>query len=277
MDSPIAGAKTWRLGGITDSATWLRLDVTKTNGQTASFAVTNTAGLGTVSEVVADFFSRIQSAPGLAGTDGLAAQSLDVQAPGDVLMTLAARAVGYAASGVRARLTSSADLFITPAGEQVLRDNLNDLEPRNHILVRAGVTNFDLTFPIDTRLLADGWHELTLVGYEGSHARTQTRVSLPVQVRNTALNGWLTIPSHDATGPVQDTLTVQVTASGASVERIRLFSTGGELAVVANQSSATFPVVGASLGIGNHPFWAVIEASGSQRFRTDVRWLQLTP
>lgn len=277
LDSPVAGFKTWRVSGITGSSTWLRLDVTKTNGLTSSVAFTNAAGLGSVSELMAEFGTRLQSAPGLTGADGIAQQEMTTIASGDVTMTLAARAPGYGASGARARLTGSADLVITPAGEQVLRDNLADLEPRNHVLVRAGVADLDLAFPIDTRLLADGWHELTLVGCEGSHVRTQTRVSLPVQVRNTSLNAALTIPSHADTAPVQDPITVQVNATGATVDRIRLFSSGGEVAVVSGQSSATFTVTGTSLGVGRHPFWAMIEAPGGQRFRTDLRWLRLTP
>ena len=54
-----------------------------------------------------------------------------------------------------------------------LTQNLSDLQPRNHLYVTAGAGSLALTFPLDTTNLADGYHDLTAVAYEGSDARVQ--------------------------------------------------------------------------------------------------------
>jgi hypothetical protein len=274
LESPAHGYKAWRLSGAVDSSTWLQISVFKTNGQNVTVGVTNQAGHATLSALAAQLYDLINATPGLQGMDGVAAQDLAVESFSDVWLTLGARAPGYLASGIRVHLTGTPGLSIGPGGAQDLRDNLTDLEPRNHVYVRVGVTNLDLAFALDSRLLSDGWHELTAVGYEGSHVRTQTAVSLPVQVRNTALQASLSLGGRDPAVPVQDTLSVEVVGS-ASVSTIRLFSTGGELASATNQSTAVFDVPGSSLGVGMHPLWAMVESTGGQRYRTEMRWTRL--
>ena len=49
-----------------------------------------------------------------------------------------------------------------------LTQNLSDLQPRNHLYVTAGAASLALTFPLDTTTLADGYHDLTAVAYEGT-------------------------------------------------------------------------------------------------------------
>jgi hypothetical protein len=260
---------------VVDAASWLRLDVIKTNGQLVTLTQTNQTGATTVSEFVPQLFNLINASPALQGPDGLVAQDLIENTFSDVQFVLTARAAGYPASGLRVRLTGSAGWNFTPSSDQVLRDNLPDLEPRNHLFVRAGVTHLDLAFPLDTQLLEDGWHELAAVAYEGSHVRSQTRATLPVLIRNTPLTGALTLPGNGAPLSVQSSITVQVSAGATPANAIRLFSTGGELAAVTNQSSATFTFGGPLLGLGRHPVWAVVEGTGGQRYRTERQWLSL--
>jgi len=59
------------------------------------------------------------------------------------------------------------------------------------------------------------------------------------------------------------------------VSKIELFSTGGSLSNILNQSSAVFSVAGTNLGIGLHPFYAVVTATDGKQYRTDTQWIRL--
>jgi hypothetical protein len=74
---------------------------------------------------------------------------------------------------------------------------------------------------------------------------------------------------------VEATLPFSVTANTSAVASIELFSTGGSLGVVYGQSNATFAVAGQSLGLGLHPFYAMVTAAGGPRYRTETRWIRL--
>jgi hypothetical protein len=143
-------------------------------------------------------------------------------------------------------------------------------------LVTAGATNLGVSFGLDTTGLADGYHDLAAVAYEGSHVRTQTRIYLPVRIANSALSGTMTALDFTNAAPVQGTYHVQVTANTNSVSAIRLYATGGLLNTVSNQASATFAVAGGSLGAGLHPYYAVIDTAGGKSYRTQTRWVRLT-
>jgi uncharacterized protein (TIGR03790 family) len=274
LDSPAHGRKAWRLSGVVDTNSWLQLSVTKVNGQNVTVRLNNQSGHTTLDDLATEFYQLINATPALQTGDGVSAEDLTLESFSDLWLSLVARAPGHAASGVRAQLTASAGVLISPSGEQELRENLSDLEPRNHVYVCAGLTELELTFPLDTRGLSDGWHELTVVAYEGSHTRTQTRASVPVQVRNTLLQASLSVEGHPDQALVQDTLNLQVNAT-MPASMIRLFSSGGQLASATNQASATFSMPGSSLGIGLHPFWAEVETSGGQRYRTETSWRRL--
>src|SRR5206468_1725095 len=110
-----------------------------------------------------------------------------------------------------------------PSVESGLSGNLTDMQPRNHLYIRAGATNLGLTFPLDTTALADGFHDLTAVAYEGSSVRTQARISVPVQVQNSGLNATLTLVDLTPTNSVQGTYHIQVAANTNNVSAIRLF------------------------------------------------------
>jgi hypothetical protein len=150
-----------------------------------------------------------------------------------------------------------------------------DIQPRNHLYVAAGVTNLPVTFRLDTTTLADGFHELTAVACEGSHVRTQTRISLPVRVQNSTLTATLNLLDLPATAPVQGTYHLQVLASAADVSTITLFSTGGALGTMVNQAAATFNVEGSSLGEGLHPFYALVQTTSGAKYRTQTDWARL--
>jgi hypothetical protein len=159
-----------------------------------------------------------------------------------------------------------------------LQDNLGDLQPRAHLYVTAGVTNLPLTFTLDTTALADGFHELTAVAYEGSNVRTQTRAAQTVRIQNTPLSALFTLSLY-ATNvtnvAVEAVLPFAVVANSGDVATIELFSTGGSLGGVAGQSSANFSVSGTNLDVGLHPFYALVRAANGGQYRTETKWIRL--
>jgi hypothetical protein len=156
-----------------------------------------------------------------------------------------------------------------------LNANLSDLQPRNHLYVTAGASQLAFTFPLDTTKLADGFHDLTAVAYEGSHVRTQTRITLPVQIQNSPLSATLTLLDLAGTAPVQGTYHLQVAANTNSVSAISLFSNGGLLAALSNQPTATFTVNGLTLGAGLLPFYAQVQTASGAQYRTQTQWVRL--
>ncbi len=59
--------------------------------------------------------------------------------------------------------------------------------------------------------------------------RTQTRVTVPVQIQNTSLSATLALLDLTNQAPVQGTYHIQVAANTNTVSLITLFSTGGAL------------------------------------------------
>ena len=164
---------------------------------------------------------------------------------------------------------------LLPPTPVTLTQNLADLRPRNHLYVTAGAKALGLNFPLDTSSLADGYHELTAVAYEGSHVRTQTRATLPVIIQNTSLSASMTMLDLPDTAPAQGRYRVQVTASPAhDISTVTLRSTGGPLGTVTNQSTAVFEVDGASLGVGRHPFYTLVHERSGLSYRTETKWVR---
>jgi hypothetical protein len=153
--------------------------------------------------------------------------------------------------------------------------NLSDLQPRNHLYVTAGASQLALTFPLDTTKLADGFHDLAAMGYEGSDVRTQTRIILPIQIQNSPLSASLTLLDLPATAPVQETYHIQAAANTNSASAVSLFSNGGLLSTLANQSTATFTVNGSTLGVGLLPFYAQVQTTDGGQYKTQVQWVRL--
>jgi hypothetical protein len=176
------------------------------------------------------------------------------------------------AAGLRVQLVGSSGLMVNPSSLGSLNSNSSDLRPRNHIYVSEGATLLGGTFPLDTSLLADGYHELEAVAYEGTHIRTETVVRVPVQVQNTTVLALLIPLDLPDTAAVSGTYHIQVTCNASNVSSIRLCSTGGVIGQSTNSSSATFTFPGSMLQAGLHPFYALVDTAAGARYRTETRW-----
>ena len=257
---------------------YLQLTVTKTNGNVTTLSVTNDSATGTnVSQLTQMLINLVNAHTDLLAADGLAAEDFVGYNPAFRLaeFNLRARTLGWPAAQIQVRLTGSLTFVIKPSGTNKLDENLIDLQPRNHLYVTAGVTNLAFSFPFDTTSCADGYHELAAVVYEGSHVRTQRRVAQNVRIRNTPLAASFNTLVGDTNSAVETTLQFSVVANTNNVTRIELFSTGGLLATVSNQSSVTFNVAGTNLDLGLHPFYAIVTGVDARQYRTETKWIRL--
>jgi hypothetical protein len=184
------------------------------------------------------------------------------------------RSPAWPASQVKVRVRGGPNLSLSDSTTNTLDANLTDLEPRNHLYVTAGVTNLPMTLAFNTTLQADGFHELTAVAYEGSHVRTQKRVSQTVLIQNGSLKATLSV-AGGTNFFVGSTLQISVVANTNNVSKIELFSTGGSLGSVLGQSTALFSIGGANLGVGLHSFYAVVTIATGNQYRTDTKWIRL--
>ena len=188
-----------------------------------------------------------------------------------------ANSPGWPASQILAMWTTSANLQATPAGTDPLADNVNDLRPKNHLYVSSGANSLAVNYPCDTTQMADGWHQLTAVGYEGTSVATQTRVTRTVQVTNTSLSATLAALPTGTNAALGQSLQFTVTANTTNMARIELFSTGGSQGVVSNQAAAVFAVSASYLGLGLHPFYAVVTDQAGHRYQTSTAWYDIIP
>jgi uncharacterized protein (TIGR03790 family) len=257
---------------------WIMFTFTKTNGQTVVVAVTNQSA-GNSAALASQEYAAINANPDLQGSDGVVAGDYVVNRYGSFLFTafnLYARSPGAQAAAIQVIPTvSSSKVPSFSAQGTTLTQNLSDLQPRNHLYVAAGATSLALTFPLDTTSLPDGYHELTAVSYEGTGARTETQITLPVRVQNSPLSATLTLLEPTNSAPVQGTYHFQVTANTNNVSRITLFSTGGALGTATNESTATFQVAGTNLWAGWHPFYATVKTFTGLEYRTGTQWIRL--
>ena len=275
LDSVANGICTFSINGLISVGTWLELNVTKVNGAVVTLAVTNSTAGGGIIDLAGQMVALINSAPGLQGADGIVASDLGTGGFGAVVFNLSARSPGLQPAGIQVVLRGASGLLTSPAGQTALNSNLSDLQPRNHAYVTAGAGVLGGSFQLDTTAIADGFHDLTAVAYEGSHAHTETIISLPIQIQNTPLTANLNLVDLGSTGSINGTYHVQVTSSAGQVNTIQLYSTGGMITQATNQSAATFTVNGFNLGAGLHPFYAVIKDGNGKAFRTDTRWVRL--
>jgi uncharacterized protein (TIGR03790 family) len=258
---------------------YLQLVVTKTNGAQVTLAVTNNAPGTNISGLTSQLINAVNGNSALQAADGVVAEdlvSLDYyyNIP-YAQFNLYAHTAGWPASQIQANFSASADLAITPTNTQALNQNVSDLQPRNHLYITAGVTNLSFTFPLDTTTLSDGCHELEAVVYEGSHVRTQARVSQNVRVQNTPLNATFTTLAGASNTVLNFTLLFSVAANTNTISTIELFTTGGSVGVVSNLSTATFAVAATNLGVGLHPFYAVVTRSDGKQYRTGTEWIRI--
>ncbi len=257
LDSIAWGIRQFTVAGTVVPGDYLQLTATKTNGANVTVSVTNTATGVTLDQFIQQFMNTINATASLQGDDGLEAEDLTQATTVSWNFNLRVRGPGFYAAQMQALVIGS--FVITPAGTQTLNENLPDLQPRAHLYVTAGLTNLPLTFSFNTSNQPDGFHELIAVTYEGSHVRTQKRVAQTVKIQNSSLSAVFTTLMGDTNTALEATLQFSVVANTNNISKIELFSTGGSLGSVASQSNAVFSVAGASLGLGLHPFYALMD------------------
>jgi uncharacterized protein (TIGR03790 family) len=259
---------------------WLQLTLIKTNGVHVTLAVTNTVSGTTIGALVQNLFSQINTNPALTATDGaLADDFFDADSYGAAAAQffLYARTNGWPAAQILAMLTTSTNLFSTPGGINPLADNVNDLRPRNHLYVSAGLNSPTVTFALDTTQLPDGYHQLAAVAYEGTSVATQARVTRDVQIQNTSLSATFSALPLGTNATLGQSLQFTVAASATNIARVELFSTGGSIELTTNQPNATFTVSTSFLGLGLHPFYALVTDTGGHRYQTPTVWYRILP
>jgi uncharacterized protein (TIGR03790 family) len=278
LDTVAYGLRGFFMSNTPGVGDYLQLIVTKTNGTQVTLAVTNSSPGTNTSGLTGQLINAINNNGTLQAADGLVAEDFfpyDGYGLPYAEFNLRARTAGWPAAQIQVTLSGSSNLVVNPGGTQTLDQNLSDLQPRNHLYLTAGVTNLSFTFPLDTTTLSDGCHELAAVVYEGSHVRTQARVTQNVRVQNTPLNASFTTLAGAANTVLDFTLLFSVAANTNTISTIELFTTGGSVGVVSNLSSATFAVAATNLGIGLHPFYAVVTRSDGKQYRTGTEWIRI--
>lgn len=267
LDSIATGAHGITISNAPVQGDWLQLEVTQTNGSQVTLSVTNTTADTNIADLCQLLMNAINAQPALQGLDGIVASGLypDLNF---AQFFIYARSAGWAAAQLQTTLSASPDLVVLPPGAHTLEDNLSDLRPRNHLYLGAGLNQVPISFTLDTTQLADGFHELALVAYEGTSVRTQTRLERTVQIKNTSLSATLTPQLAGTNVALNTPLTIAVAANTNAIARIELFSTGGSIGVVSNQASALFTVPLGLLGLGLHPFYALVTDALGNQFRT---------
>jgi uncharacterized protein (TIGR03790 family) len=278
LDTVAYGLSGFSVSNAPSVGDYLQLIVAKTNGTQVTIAVTNVSPGTNTSGLTGQLINAINNNATLQAADGLVAGDFFPYEGYGLPYTefnLYARTAGWPASQIQVAFSGSPDLVASPGGTQALDQNLSDLQPRNHLYLTVGVTNLSFTFPLDTTTLSDGCHELTAVVYEGSHVRTQARVTQSVRVQNTPLNATFTTLAGAANTVLNFTLLFSVAANTNTISTIELFTTGGSAGVVSNLSSATFAVAATNLGIGLHPFYAVVTRNDGKQYRTGTEWIRI--
>lgn len=266
---------------------YLQCIVLKTNGSVVTVATTNETPGAALNQFAKTFFAAINTNLDLTAADGLAVENLNmhedepfrtfVYGPNDHSgeFSVRARSPGWPESQMQVAFSGSSAFDILDAGTNRLDENINDLYPRNHLYVTAGVTNLALTFGFDTTTQADGLHKLTAVAYEGSHVRTQKRVSRNVRIQNSSLSAVFNCLLCDTNSALEAMLQFSVEANTTTIASIELFSTGGSWGVASNQPTAMFSLAATHLGAGRHPFSAVVTRDDGQQYRTETKWIRI--
>jgi len=259
---------------------WLQFTFIKTNGTTVTLGVTNTTTGTTIGTLAQNLVNLVNASPALQSADGLTAADFFDEDPygmPSVQFFLYANTPGWPASQILATLDTSTNLQATPTGTNPLADNVTDLRPRNHLYVSSGANSLPVSFACDTTQLPDGFHQLTAVAYEGTSVATQTRVVRNVLVQNTGLSATLVALPAGSNATFDQQLQFTVTASTNNVASIELFSTGGSMGVATNQAAAVFNLSAAFLGLGLHPFYALVTDPAGHRYQTQTVWYRIVP
>jgi hypothetical protein len=279
LDTVAHGLRNFVVTNAPQDGSFLQLAVTKTNGSVVTVSATNAPGNTDGSVLVKVLVDAVNTNAALMAVDGAFVEDfisydLYLGRPGGEF-NLLARTSGWPESQIQALLTGSGNLDIRPAGAVKLDDNINDLQPRGHLYITAGLTNLPLTFAFNTTTQADGFHELTAVAYEGSHVRTQKRIAQTVLIQNTTLSATFSSPVGETNIALEATLRFSVVANTNNITKIELFSTGGLLATSNGVASTTFAIAATNLGIGLHPFYALVTRADSRQYRTETKWIRI--
>jgi uncharacterized protein (TIGR03790 family) len=275
LDTVATGFQVVTIYNAPNATDWVQLTFVKTNGVIVSLGVTNTAG-GTIGTLSQNLVNLINATPALQTADGAVAGDLYYD-NSTAQFFLYARAPGWPASQILTMLNTSTNLAATPAGANPLADNFSDLRPRNHLYVSSGRNSLAVNFACDTTRIADGWHQFTAVAYEGTSVSTQTRVTRNVKIQNTTLSATFAALPAGTNVALGQPLQFTVTASATNIARIELFSTGGSIAVATNQASAVFAVSTTYLGLGLHPFYALVTDQAGHRYQTQTLAYRVVP
>jgi uncharacterized protein (TIGR03790 family) len=249
---------------------WLQLTFIKTNGAQVTVAATNTQPGASITSFLQALMNQINADPALQTADGATASDL-LEFTNGYGFLINAASPGWPAAQIQTVFTGSTNLDPTPPGLNALDDNARDLQPRAHVYLSSGAASLPVQFTMDTTGFADGFHDLTAVAYEGTSVRTQTRVGRTVQFRNTALSATFGAAGAASNGD----LSFAIAANATNIARIELFSTGGSVAVATNQAAAELAAPAAILGVGLHPFQAVVTDANGHQYQTPTVWEQL--
>lgn len=276
LDTVAYGARSYLITNTPAPGDFLELRITRTNGLISVHSVTNQNNLK-LNEFVKSLLARVEADSSLKGPDGVVIEDINMHEDFPYTpyaygtndhsgtFTIRAAAPGWPQSQIQVVFHGSPSMEIETAGTNRLDENVSDLRPRAHLYLSAGFTNLYVNHLLDTTRLSDGHHEFTAVGYEGTHVRTQTRVSLPVIVRNTGLEASLSASAESV--PVGSPLVLEATSSalGATFE---LHGTGGVLSIASNNPAPVFILDSARLGVGLHSFAALATDAHGARYRT---------
>jgi len=251
---------------------WLQMTFIETNGAQITVAATNAEPGADITSLLQALMNQINANPALQTADGANASDLVLDPTNGVYKFLVnAASPGWPAAQIQTVLTGSTNLDATPLGTNALDDNANDLQPRAHVYLSSGAASLPVQFTMDTTRFADGFHDLTVVAYEGTSVRTQTQLEQTVQFRNTALSATFAALPADTNGD----LFFSIAANATNIAQIELFSTGGSVAVATNQAAAEIVASAAILGVGLHPFYAVVTDANGHQYQTPTVWQQV--
>ena len=255
---------------------WMQFTFMKTNGVVVTLGVTNTTAGESLGTLTQNLINLINATPSLETADGLQVEDY-INDGSLVQFFIYPRTPGCAAAQILATLDTATNLVQQQPGTFPLADNISDLIPRNHLYLAAGLNTLPVNFTLDTTRLADGWHQLTAVAYEGTSIRTQTRLVENVLVQNTSLAATFAAAPAGTNVSLTQPLQFTVTANSPNIASINLFSTGGSVGVVTNQAATTFTLTATNLGLGLHPFYALVTDASGNQYQTETLWYRVFP
>jgi len=268
---------------------YLRLTVLLTNGTTVVTSVTNTFSATNLLQLANVLITNVNTNVALQGPDGVVIEDVNMHEEEPYRsfiygtsdhsgeFNIRARSQGWPASQVKVCVSGSPTFIVWPPGTNRVDENISDLQPRGHVYLSGGRTNLSFNFGLNTTTLADGYHDLTAVAYEGTHVRTEKRATQTVRIHNTILSATFVSLLGDTNTAIEATMQFAVTANtnSSAVSKIELYGTGGLLATVSGQSNVVFSIAGTNLDLGLHAFYAIVTLNNGQPYRTETKWIRL--